>query len=548
MPRLIAGIKHLAVLLLGILLSQSVNAAPERLQGVWYVVNTSAITQPSRIFLDSPLDARFPVSKDINLTGGHYLHIASIDIKQSGDYVLDFKNTTTIGHFRHQLYDAQNKLILSLEGGVESNTLNPFFLRHGREVTLDKGRYTIATELVSANYLALPEPYIDEKLHYQQDIKSGNVVTLIGLGVFLGLGIYYAALAMSRNRWAEAMYAGFILGNLIFNSAALLVLADIFGIHSILWVSMPILFSNIAYIVFVIHLLEIKSKGRKILYRIGIGLIAVMLVFLGFSVVYPNWALELCRYGVTMFLSYGLLTAISESMRKNPTAKRYLVAISLFFVMGLVTVSLSKLDHHFTLYIEHMGLVSVAIEVVLLALVLAFQFSQLKEDKDKALVALEMSVRTALSDALTGLPNRHALVKDVVGLPVYGSLTFIDLDGLKIYNDTFGHARGDDLLCHFAHGYQKSLGDDIKLYRLGGDEFAAVSLKGNISNVESALEEALEILKRNGFEFAGASFGHVYGYEAENIAVLMRIADTRMYENKRARKQARAVESKSSFA
>lgn len=101
MPRLIAGIKHLAVLLLGILLSQSVNAAPERLQGVWYVVNTSAITQPSRIFLDSPLDARFPVSKDINLTGGHYLHIASIDIKQSGDYVLDFKNTTTIGHFRH---------------------------------------------------------------------------------------------------------------------------------------------------------------------------------------------------------------------------------------------------------------------------------------------------------------------------------------------------------------------------------------------------------------------------------------------------------------
>ena len=339
---------------------------------------------------------------------------------------------------------------------------------------------------------------------------------MLCLGIFFGLGIYYAVLASLRNRLAEGMYASFIFGNFLFNSATLLVLADMFAVHSLYWATMPILFSNVAYVIFVMALLEIKGETKSRLYRAGVTIFSVMCIFIGLALVFPHWALELSRYGVGMFLCYGLVAAIIKSMRHNPSAKRYLVAISIFFVLGLIIISLSKIEDQYTFYIEHMGLVSVAIEVIFLALVLSFQFSQLVRDKESALFELEISVKTASSDALTELPNRHALTKDIVNMPPFGSLTFIDLDGLKFYNDMYGHERGD--------------------------EFAVLSYSDDLTKIEMALKEALHTMRLNGFEFAGASAESAFWYEADNIATLMRMADERMYENKRLRKADKAEE------
>jgi len=512
----------------------SVSASPQNLNGTWYSVNSYVAKE--RFLVDPLAENNLNAVDDINRTGGHYLYKADFNIAESALFVLDFKNTSTIAQFRHRVYNSHNQLIADVQGGIENKTLNPFFLRHGREVGLDKGNYTLVTEIISSNFLAIPEPYIDTRANYQQSIKYGNALTLLCLGIFFGLGIYYAVLASLRNRLAEGMYATFILGNFLFNSATLLVLADIFAVHSLYWVTMPILFSNVAYVIFVMTLLEIKSETKSCLYQAGIAIFSVMCIFIGLGFVLPNWALELSRYGVGMFLCFGLVAAITKSIRHNPTAKRYLVAISIFFVLGLITISLSKIEDQYTFYIEHMGLVSVAIEVMLLALVLSFQFSQLVRDKESALSELELSVKTALSDALTGLPNRHALAKEIVNMPLYGNLTFVDLDGLKFYNDKFGHERGDDLLCNFGQCYQKTLGDDLKLYRLGGDEFAVLSYSDNLPRVEKALEDALDTMGLKGFGFAGAGAGYVEGYVAVNIASLLRMADERMYENKRLRK------------
>lgn len=514
-----------------------VKASPKDLDGHWHLVHTYVASLENPTFLKNPLAVKsLHTVNDINRTGGHYAYIATFDIAEAGEFVIDFKNTSTIAQFRHRIFNANNELVADAQGGIENDTLNPFFLRHGREFNLEKGRYQLVSEINSPNFLAIPEPYIDSRMDYRQSIKYGNTLTLICLGVFLGLGIYYATLAALRNRLAEGMYASFILGNFLFNSATLLVLADVFSVHSLYWAKMPILFSNVAYVVFVIALLEIKVETKRRLYWAGIVIFSVMSMFIGLAMVFPNWALELSRYGVGMFLCYGLVAAVIESLRHNTSAKRYLIAISLFFVLGVVTISLSKIETQYTFYIEHMGLLSVALEVIFLALVLSFQFSQLVRDKEHALQALEISVKTAQSDSLTGLPNRHALTKEIVNMPLYGSMTFIDLDGLKFYNDKFGHERGDALLCSFGQCYQESLGDEFKLYRLGGDEFAVLSYKDDVKKVEEALESALQAMRQAGFEFAGASAGSVYGYEAENIAGLMRIADERMYENKRLRK------------
>ncbi|MEO6117668.1 MAG: diguanylate cyclase [Methylotenera sp.] len=538
---MLQSIKFILIFFVLFLVTSIVEASPQNLQGTWYSIHSYAKSSAVEGFLDSPLQEKNLQAVDsIAKTGGHFVYLANFKIPVSGGFVIDFKNTSTIAQFRHRIYSSGNQLLASLDGGIENKTLNPFFLRHGREVSLDKGEYKLVTEIISSSFLAIPEPYIDDRNHYQQAIKYSNTLTLICLGIFFGLGIYYAVLASIRNRLAEGMYASFILGNFLFNSATLLVLADVFAVHSLYWATVPILFSNIAYVVFVMALLEIKLETKKRLYWAGVAIFSLMCLFVGLAIVYPNWALELSRFGVGMFLCYGLVAAIIESLRNNASARRYLIAISIFFVLGLITITLSKIDNQYTFYIEHMGLISVSIEVIFLALVLSFQFSQLQSEKDQALQELELSMTTAHSDALTGLPNRHALVKAVVNLPSYGSLTFIDLDGLKFYNDMYGHSRGDKLLTSFGECYQQSLGDGLKLYRLGGDEFAVISQNGDLIKIEIALSEALHAMRLAGFEFAGASAGSVYGYEAENITNLIHLADERMYENKRLRKLARS--------
>lgn len=145
----------------------------------------------------------------------------------------------------------------------------------------------------------------------------------------------------------------------------------------------------------------------------------------------------------------------------------------------------------------------------------------------------------ANTDSLTELPNRYALESRLLELPPTGSLTFIDLDGLKHYNDKHGHERGDKLLHAFASQLTLLLGDFATAFRLGGDEFAVISDKGESEEVERSIELATNALTLEGFAMAGASFGSVQARECTSSVQLKRIADNRMYQHK---SQRRALE------
>lgn len=509
-------------------------AAPQDLNGGWYEVASGR-----HIYTDQydPEEGGLTTVDRVAPTGGRFWFKADFTLDTPGRHVLDFKNTSIIGRFRHMLFDEHRRLVASSTGGIQSSEENPYFLRHGREIELPAGHYRLVTEVESPFFLAEPEPYIDSLNHYRHAIKPANALVLTGLGIFLGLGIYYAALALVRRRAAEGMYAIFILGNILFNGAALLVFSELFGMRWIYLVSLPILFSNAAYIVFVMALLEIRKDSQPRLYQAGIALLAVLGVFILAAAIKPNWSLELDRYGVGLFLSYGLTAGIVRASQGSVSAKLYLVAIATFFTLGAVAITQAQLSGVYTVYIEHVGLVAVAVEVILLALVLSYQFAQLHHEKEVALQQMEYSNRIAHTDALTGLANRYALDVELEQLPQQASLTFIDLDGLKYYNDQFGHVRGDELLRSFAHHLVECLDGEGRLYRIGGDEFAITCPSGDLEWLESILADAIECMHASGFEFAGASAGTVHFHEAANKSELKHIADTRMYQNKRKRKQ-----------
>lgn len=87
----------------------------------------------------------------------------------------------------------------------------------------------------------------------------------------------------------------------------------------------------------------------------------------------------------------------------------------------------------------------------------------------------------AYHDPLTGLANRlhfhEQLAKALLGAREHGGevgVLFVDLDGFKRVNDEWGHAVGDELLCHVAHRLAAVTRKPDLVARLGGDEFLAL--------------------------------------------------------------------------
>lgn len=106
--------------------------------------------------------------------------------------------------------------------------------------------------------------------------------------------------------------------------------------------------------------------------------------------------------------------------------------------------------------------------------------------------------RLAFTDSMTGLPNRACFNARFNDMLAQGDcdwgLILVDLDNLKLVNDTFGHGAGDALIGAVAARVGPIVGDG-KLFRLGGDEFAVIApLDGDQSLHEAAraIGDALE--------------------------------------------------------
>ena len=109
----------------------------------------------------------------------------------------------------------------------------------------------------------------------------------------------------------------------------------------------------------------------------------------------------------------------------------------------------------------------------------------------------------AHNDALTGLVNRANFAKaldEMVSDSAKNkqwSIFYLDLDGFKIVNDTYGHSMGDRLLGEVAKSLKKVVPDRDIVARLGGDEFAILCKSaGTVQSVSSLAETILNALSQ----------------------------------------------------
>jgi diguanylate cyclase (GGDEF)-like protein len=171
-----------------------------------------------------------------------------------------------------------------------------------------------------------------------------------------------------------------------------------------------------------------------------------------------------------------------------------------------------------------------ALIAVLVRLALTFRAHQ---------AMLERSQAEALTDPLTGLGNRRALavalarrLERPAADPII--LALFDLDGFKSYNDSFGHAAGDELLKRLATALDTVLKAPASVYRMGGDEFCALLPGGDPGQALLLAARAVLTDQGDGFSIS-ASLGSVnLPAETDDVEEALRLADQRMYAHKRA--------------
>ena len=154
---------------------------------------------------------------------------------------------------------------------------------------------------------------------------------------------------------------------------------------------------------------------------------------------------------------------------------------------------------------------------------------------------LASSRQEAITDALTGLPNRRSLMADLsraVGAPPDETMLLVlfDLDGFKAYNDSFGHTAGDDVLRRLAAKLAAAVKPWGRAYRLGGDEFCVLAPTGE-ATAEAVVHASEAALSEQGPGFSiEASCGMVrLPSEASTASDALRLADRRMYMAKERR-------------
>lgn len=132
-------------------------------------------------------------------------------------------------------------------------------------------------------------------------------------------------------------------------------------------------------------------------------------------------------------------------------------------------------------------------------------------------------------DALTNTFNRNTFYSDIEKYnSKITSVISIDMNDLKIINDTYGHTGGDKALFSISKLLLDIDKKYARVYRVGGDEFAVLCFYPNKEDVKKYIEEAKERLSKTKYT---CSFGYVINNN-KDINQLYKEADKKMYKEK----------------
>ncbi|MGL5360892.1 MAG: GGDEF domain-containing protein [Shewanella sp.] len=174
------------------------------------------------------------------------------------------------------------------------------------------------------------------------------------------------------------------------------------------------------------------------------------------------------------------------------------------------------------------------------------QLQRAQTEIDALKQKLQQTEKDVLYDALTGCLNRRAFDEDFSGMltqaPEGSCIILVDIDHFKVFNDSYGHQLGDQVLRAVAKRLQEFCRDGSKLYRFGGEEFVILVPKSQLRIARQLAEamrrgiERLSLKDRKSdkpVDHISASFGVAQWQAKQSGIQLIEQADKLLYEAKR---------------
>lgn len=159
---------------------------------------------------------------------------------------------------------------------------------------------------------------------------------------------------------------------------------------------------------------------------------------------------------------------------------------------------------------------------------------------------VKIAVKEALTDQLTGLPNRRyaldTLQKEISRVERYGgffSLAMVDLDNFKAVNALYGHSEGDRVLILFATTAGRVFRKTDLVARYGGEEFLLLFPQTKLADSVNTVE-GFKVLFNQATLFGGLKASNLtfsagvaeYPTDGQNVKNLIEVADQRLYKAK----------------
>ncbi len=181
------------------------------------------------------------------------------------------------------------------------------------------------------------------------------------------------------------------------------------------------------------------------------------------------------------------------------------------------------------------------VEVVMTSIILNGEkvFHALVRDMSERKAMVEKLEQMSYHDQLTGVYNRHFFEEELNRLDVKRNLPFTimmgDVNGLKLVNDSFGHAFGDQLLRKVADLIKKGCREDDIVSRIGGDEFIVLfpqTGSNEVEEIEKRIQHMAATDKVGSLDIS-ISFGWSTKFtEDESIDEVLKKAEDYLYQKK----------------
>ena len=170
-----------------------------------------------------------------------------------------------------------------------------------------------------------------------------------------------------------------------------------------------------------------------------------------------------------------------------------------------------------------------------------------KRYQDRLRQNYHLSMAMAVTDALTGLYNRHYMQTHLENLLSRGAgqrpaaLMMIDIDYFKAVNDTHGHAVGDEVLKEFANRLERNVRGIDLACRYGGEEFVVVMPDTDLAAAQAVAERLRRAVCETPFPVSGpkpeltvsCSIGVTSTLPADDVTTAIKRADDALYQAKR---------------